>query len=77
MRRPYTGSTISALVAAKNTVVICEGLKHINRNISNIGTHYQGTHEMIVGFALMFGSGFFFFCALISFLYSARLPAKE
>ena len=67
----------SALVAAKNTVVICEGLKHINRNISNIGTHYQGMHEMIVGFTLMFGSGFFFFCALISFLYSARLPAKE
>jgi len=67
----------SAYVAAKNTVVICEGLKHINRNISNIGTHYLGMHEMVVGFAMIFGSGFFFFCALISFLYSARLPAEK
>ena len=66
-----------AFAAAKNTVVLCEGLKCINRNFGNIGSHYQGLQEMFIGFTLIFGSGFFFFCALISFLYSARLPEKE
>lgn len=67
-----------AFAAAKNTVVLCEGLKCINRNFGNIGSHYQGLQQMFLGFTLVFGSGFFFFCSLITFLYSARLPeAKE
>jgi len=65
----------SSYAAAKNTAALCEGVKCINRNIGNIGSHYQGLHEMFLGFTLIFGSGFFFFCALISFLYSAKLPA--
>lgn len=70
-------SSDPSFAAAKNTAVICEGLKYINRNFSNVGSHYQGLHEMFIGFTLIFGSGFFFFCALIAFLYSARMPAKE
>lgn len=65
----------TSYAAAKNTAALCEGVKCINRNIGNIGSHYQGLHEMFLGFTLIFGSGFFFFCALISFLYSAKLPA--
>lgn len=65
----------SSSVTAKNTAVLCEGLRFINRNVCNIGSHYHGLHEMFIGFMLIFGSGFFFFCALISFLYSAKLPA--
>lgn len=67
----------SSYAAARNTVVLSEGLKYINRNIANVGDHYQGLHEMFVGFMLILGSGFFFFCALIAFLYSAKLPEEK
>ena len=78
MKKKWEASAAeSSYATAKNTAALCEGMECINQNIGNIGSHYQGLHEMFIGFTLIFGSGFFFFCALISFLYSATLPAAS